>query len=615
MSLGLGVGPEMRTDVMPTVDEEIAQASEFVPPANTTQWLQLGLGGTSTMGDNELDSGSDGEDHTGYKDEALKRRAEQKYNEARELDLMEREDELSIKVENFQENACCNNFLQHFQRIVETNVATEDDKAALLKLNAIIKPINSMDILDTLKTSWKQLDEIILETAAREKARAEMEVRLRTEEGMKRQNTILEHSEDIEELADFLHVAGLSKSNAKRVATELVLRNISTPKKMAKLWARQQVVLSELGIDADDAEEVEAALRQLLMNASASTADMFHTHSQSGFPNNNSISWGPTTSAMSPFDSAYLPANSASLLQLDPAMVTEVAETDVDYEEDEQADQVASPVRSPLKRSASTKAFSFTKEGYKSFVGGWVECYTDEGTVYYYNTASGESSWHIPGAREEDEEELVEDLREEAPPAPAYHDDAAAHQQEPSNTFALTYDEHAYQDPNYYYDEHGQLQYYDPNQSQQQQYYDPNQSQQQQYYDGYDQTQYPAADGNGYYDPSASQGYNQSYDEPYPQHQPAATAQRGPPQGWQLSDALAGASLVYTTPFYLVFTTVLITFLLIIMLLQITVWERECCPGATCQCPPRPRWWCTPRRRGSPDRWRYWPRRTAGRTL
>jgi hypothetical protein len=502
LSLGLGVGSSMRQDVLPSVEEELAQASELVLPANTTQWLQLGLGGTSTMGDREADSGSDGEDHTGYKDEALKRRAEQRYNESRELDAMAREDELSIRVENYQENLCCNNFMQHLQRIVDTNHAVPQDKVDLLKLNAIIKPINVVDIMATLKTSWRRLDEIILETAAREKARAELEERLRTEEGLKRQSTILEHAEDIEELADFLHVAGLSKSTAKRAATELVLRNISTPKKLAKLWSRQQVALAELGIDADDIEELEAALRQLLLNASASTHDVH------GMSQHSAVHWQP---GASPFDSAFLPSltlNNSSTLQLDPALVTEVADVEGgDYDEDEGADQVTAAVppaqgKRGLARVNSTKQFSFTKEGYKSFVGGWVECFTEDGSVYYYNTASGESAWKLPGARDEDEEEMVEDLRDdepEAPPAPAYQPQHQHQQyaQQPSNTFAQSYDEYGYPTSNaeYWYDEAGQAHYYDQPQ------------------DGY-----------------GAQGYE------------AYSAQQYPAGQWQLSDALGGSS-------------------------------------------------------------------------
>jgi len=69
----------------------------------------------------------------------------------------------------------------------------------------------------------------------------------------------------------------------------------STPKKLAKIWSRQHISLQELQIDADDIEELENALRQLLMSASASTADL----------NNRSFQ-------QSPFGSAYMPGLSGT---------------------------------------------------------------------------------------------------------------------------------------------------------------------------------------------------------------------------------------------------------------------------------------------------------------
>eukprot|EP01032_Pedospumella_encystans_P014699 gene14700-16862_t len=401
LSLGLGTNPSEQGDqgihnTLPSMQQSLEEASEFVLPTNTTAWLNLGLGGSSTLhpANEDIDSGSDGEDYTHYKDEAVKRRAEQKYHESREIDLMTAEDQLSIMVENFEENQTCNNFMQLFQQIVETSTAYEKDKETLQALAKIIKPINVIDIMATLKTSWKALDSIILETLARDEARKQLEFTIRTKEGLERQNVILEHSEDIEEVADFLHIAGLSKSTAKRVATELILKNISTPKKLAKIWSRGEILLTDFKIDADDMEEVESALRQLLM--SASTASMYDTSNAnaSGLLYNNNASYA------SPFESAYL-QNSQSL-QLDANYVTEVADAQ-DYDSAEEEDKFApnASKQKTLARTASTKAFTFTKEGYKSFVGGWVECFTEDGNKYYYNTANGESSWQIPGAKEE----------------------------------------------------------------------------------------------------------------------------------------------------------------------------------------------------------------------
>ena len=52
------------------------------------------------------------------------------------------------------------------------------------------------------------MDELIKESKAIQLQRQQQEERLRTEEGLKRQQSILEHDEDIQELMDFFHKAG-----------------------------------------------------------------------------------------------------------------------------------------------------------------------------------------------------------------------------------------------------------------------------------------------------------------------------------------------------------------------------------------------------------------------
>jgi hypothetical protein len=59
-----------------------------------------------------------------------------------------------------------------------------------------------------LSSSWINLDNLIKESKAKELERQLLEERLRTEEGLKRQQSILEHEEDINELMDFMHKAG-----------------------------------------------------------------------------------------------------------------------------------------------------------------------------------------------------------------------------------------------------------------------------------------------------------------------------------------------------------------------------------------------------------------------
>lgn len=113
------------------------------------------------------------------------------------------------------------------------------------------------------------MDELIKESKAIQLQREQLEERLRSEEGLKRQQSILEHDEDIQELMDFFHKAGLSKITARRVATDAVLKKISTAKKLAKIWNRGQIQLSDFGVDKDDLDEMEAALTRLLQGETA----------------------------------------------------------------------------------------------------------------------------------------------------------------------------------------------------------------------------------------------------------------------------------------------------------------------------------------------------------
>lgn len=55
--------------------------------------------------------------------------------------------------------------------------------------------------------------------------------------------------------------------------------------------------------------------------------------------------------------------------------------------------------------------YKLTPEGYKSFYGGWIEGLSEDQHVYYYNTITGESSWHLPdelgGVQEENSQEIA----------------------------------------------------------------------------------------------------------------------------------------------------------------------------------------------------------------
>ena len=418
MLLELGMGSEADGGVGGAKASPLPLRDSSVP-----NFLSLGMDGTNRTIESTDNSSSDGEDYTGYKEEEMKRRMEQRYLETKELDLMRIEDELSIMYENHFENEHCQVFMTLFQNAVLTRTATAADKDKLLQISKIVKPINVMDILAALHGSWKLLDEIIAETIAREASRKELEARLKTEEGLVRQQVILEHFEDIEEMADFLHTAGLSKTTSKRVATDLVLKNISTPKKLAKIWSRDHMSLRDgFSIDEDDVEEVEKALNALLMNANASSNELVRLNNNITVLNQQPLTTSAAVETAAVTADVEKPSspkpklikaasmsgsNLGSLYDLGVTMVADVSDID-----DDDVSDIGMEDRPPLMRKMSSKRFFVTKTGYKSFVGGWVEGLSDEGQVYYYNTITGESSWHLPGVAEGDDEELIEDLRE-----------------------------------------------------------------------------------------------------------------------------------------------------------------------------------------------------------
>ena len=91
-----------------------------------------------------------------------------------------------------------------------------------------------------------------------------------------------EDEEDYQEMNNFFRgTCSLSNAAARVAATNALQRKLSTPKKLAKVWNRQGLNLSELGLDEDDAEEVSIALSTIL----ASRQGMSTSHVQNGIQN------------------------------------------------------------------------------------------------------------------------------------------------------------------------------------------------------------------------------------------------------------------------------------------------------------------------------------------
>eukprot|EP01038_Epipyxis_sp_PR26KG_P008891 gene8891-11991_t len=405
------------------------------------------------------DESSDDEHLSATKSRESRRHAkEERFKESIERDVMTQAEQESIVYENYIENINCNRLQSSLKQLLDTNSATYADKSALEAIAKVIRPINLIDIMTGLKASWERVDLIIKETLDRERERELLQERVRTEEGLLRQQTIIDHGEDIEEMSQFMHdKVGLSKIISRKAATESILRKISTPKKLAKIWNRGEIRLQDLGIDKDDIEELEDALKKLLLESSTN--------------NLSSASFAGVMSPIRSMDSFYL----------DPGLVTEVKEYDDGEAEEDYAhhDSFNGSMHSFSKSPQPSPAkFKLTKDGYKSFRGGWIEGLSEHGETYYYNTMTGESSWHLPGEAYDESSEHHIDALPATNPNLHYPTNNFAHAYADYNINQnQQYDQQGYEeyDQNqHYYDNNQQVSEYDPNQNYHEQHYDPN---------------------------------------------------------------------------------------------------------------------------------------------
>ncbi len=117
--------------------------------------------------------------------------------------------------------------------------------------------------------------------------------------------------------------------------------------------------------------------------------------------------------ATEPISSAITVGKSSSSLKsqgsfyLDPLVVTEI-----DYDDREEEEPPSQTVDTEAV-SSQYKDYTVTKEGYKSFRGGWIEGVTDNNDIYYYNIHTGQSSWNLP--------DLLE--KEQVASSPEFHSD------------------------------------------------------------------------------------------------------------------------------------------------------------------------------------------------
>jgi hypothetical protein len=357
--------------------------------------------------------------------------AEDSYKEARERDLLLVEDKRSAGVEFEAEDERKNTFQLFLKSIISGKGVIKEQVEELKRMSRGLKRITLIEQFVDNSISWDKLEQRVLETLAAEEEAAALAERLKTEMGRDRQRKILEHAEDIDEMVDFFrNKCGLGRTAARKVATECVLRKITTSKKMAKIWSRNEMDLLELGLDEDDAEEVAGALREISMSGTGFNQSLNNTQGsfaqESMATNNNANSFYTQQSGQqqvfnqSQGSSEYKATDNSQYY--DPNTVATTGENQDPsaydenfgyedpnggyYDENGQwidpsaVDENAGYVDPHANADAVTDEYA-TDPNYRALTqahidNGWTEAYTDEGYLYYYNSYTAESLWEYP---------------------------------------------------------------------------------------------------------------------------------------------------------------------------------------------------------------------------
>ena len=333
---------------------------------------------------------------------------QQIYRQTRENDQMQREDAEAQALQVIIQNSLRENFSYSLSDVLQSERIFPEQVAYLRDMTYYmhVKVVN--EVLEEYGTSWVSLDDRVAATliaVQQEKDAAEAT----------RQATIIEFRDDIDEMYDFFRKVGLSKTVSKKAATECIANHITTSKKLAKVWSKQGITMRDLTLDDEDGEEVEAALKQLLMESSASAMDLsWYDNSQAMQQQKDQlelqkslVTTGPSSSVASvhSFGQA-LEQRSAELPSADDQQYQAVVPYDpaasiptVGSVEQRSSSPQGSSATGSYSKPASRNGLSKFDTHYQSFEGGWIECSDDQGNVYYYNTNSGMSSWDHPGTK------------------------------------------------------------------------------------------------------------------------------------------------------------------------------------------------------------------------
>lgn len=411
--LGLGVPPAEEVDIQHSAPVEIVH--------DVNSWLALGMGEEDAQTETSSEAP---EQMTLYSKQA------EHYNASKELAAMQDAEAESIAVENDMENMLCNRLLNLLQQLLTAQAATVEDKQTVIQLMQVVKPINCVAIFADLQVTMTDIDLLIAKTTAAAEAARKYEEVLNKQSLQKRQEAIIEHAEDIAELALFLQQAtngSLSKITSKRIATSLVVQGILTARKWAKLVSRGDYDLAsaELGLDPEDRAEIAVALDALVAPAHQQSQAYLHS---------------PTDSYYQPAQSLPLPAQSHYPVhhpaQALDSFFGDLPQIESDYDHPAQADpaQDQYPAQAVLPNHT---AYTLTADGYKSFRGGWIEGASDAGEVYYYNIHTGQSAWNLPSLASAEGVPSIEEVDEGA----GYDEyPAGGYEQYPSDSYAYPSD-------------------------------------------------------------------------------------------------------------------------------------------------------------------------------
>jgi hypothetical protein len=347
------------------------------------------------------------DDDMGIEDQQLAARiiADEKYKESAERDWMNIENELTKIIEADFDVSQKEIFATEVFNILNIKSVNETHMAKLRHLAFYTKNVSVIEVFAYANTSWDLLNIRIFEDNEIAKSVLEAAERLKTEEGRERQAKIIEQKEDIDVMAAFMYEAGISKVMSKKGSIESILLNLATPQKLAKIWQKGQVELSALGLDADDCEDLQIALEKLLADKFAKLNNInqqIESYDQTGYDQTydqngyDQTGYNAEGQYDQNYDQTYQGYDQTRYNHEDYDKTAynqegydQTGYYDQTYEEG--YDQVTDYNVEGQYDTANNQVVE-----YAQYNSDWVEGYSEEGHLYFYNNVTGVSSWTRP---------------------------------------------------------------------------------------------------------------------------------------------------------------------------------------------------------------------------